>query len=400
MQAAFSATGFRVLTLCILATVVACGAAVPASTIAPDEAALKGLDYAFRFASAISSDPRDKAKAQELAIGEYMTAGAFDEAAARADQVEGWRRGVVYADLAGALARAGRKDEARAFVRRAESVRVEVEGWQNPRISAHIAEALAVLGDREQAETITARLAENDPVQYTGRAAATESVALAAAGDFDAAMKRLDELDGNDDFDTASWRTNGYLALARREDAPRKGRLAALDAALKSSAILPLPRVVETALEVSGLYAGLDRRRDGRAAVQAALTAIEKADVQTSEEIPYLIEIGRAWAAVGEPEKAKSALARAETLVAEALSIDQPGLLARIASGYRRVPDEATARRLDARSLDLAGAMPLARPRALAVAAICRQLGHDRVPLDRALQTRLDGLLAGLREPW
>ena len=100
------------------------------------------------------------------------------------------------------------------------------------------------------------------------------------------------------------------------------------------------------------------------------------------------------------PEKAKQALGRAETLVAEALSIDQPGLLARIASGYRRIPDETGARRLDARSLELAGAMPLARPRALAVAAICRQLGHDRVSLDALMRSRLDALLAGLTDPW
>lgn len=307
---------------------------------------------------------------------------------------------MVYADLAGALARAGRKEEARAFVGKAESVRAGVEGWQNPRILAHIAEALALLGDRERADTIVSGLAEADPMQYSGRAAATASVALAAEGDFDAAMKRLEMLDGNDDFDTASWRTSGYLALARRPDAPRKGRLAALDAAMRSSATLPLPRQVETVLEASGLYSALDRRKDGRAAVQSAVGAIETSDVQTSERIPYLIEIGRGWAAVGDAEKARSALGEAEKLVDRALSIDQPGLLARVASGYRRIPDEASARRIDAASLDRAAAMPLARPRALAVAAICRQLGHDSVNLDAGTRSRLDGLLAGLKDPW
>jgi len=387
-------TGIRLLLLGALATIPVFGAGLAGTP------GLAGLDYAFRFASAIETDPKDRAKAQELALAEYMTAGAFEEASRRADKIEGWRRGVVYADLAASLARAGKRDEAMAFVNKAESIRGGVEGWQSPRISAHIAEALALLGDRERADTIVSGLAEADPVQYTGRAAATESVGLAAGGDFDAAMKRLADLEGNDDFDTASWRTNGYLALARREVAPRKGRLEALDAALRCSATLPLPRQVEVALEASGISSGLDRRRDGRASVQSALRAVDAAGVQTSEEIPYLIEIGRAWAALGEPEKAKASLFKAEGLVSQGLSIDQPGLLARIASGYRRIPEEATARRVESRALDLAAAMPLARPRALAVAAICRQMGHDRVPLDQVTQSRLDGLLAGLGDPW
>src|SRR5262245_43691773 len=76
---------------------------------APD---LPALDYAFRFASAIAKDPKDRAKAQELAVAEFAAAGALDEAIRRADQIEGWRRGAVYADLATALAGMGRKEEA------------------------------------------------------------------------------------------------------------------------------------------------------------------------------------------------------------------------------------------------------------------------------------------------
>ncbi len=91
--------------------------------IAAAKPALESLDFAFRFASAIKSDARDRAKAQELALGEYAAAGAIDEAAQHAPGIEGWRRGSLYASLATQLARAGRADEARAFIGKAEEVR-------------------------------------------------------------------------------------------------------------------------------------------------------------------------------------------------------------------------------------------------------------------------------------
>ncbi|HUD72155.1 MAG TPA: hypothetical protein VMQ62_09350, partial [Dongiaceae bacterium] len=93
-------------------------------------------------------------------------------------------------------------------------------------------------------------------------------------------------------------------------------------------------------------------------------------------------------------------LAEVEPLIAGALVIDQPGLLARLASGYRKIPDDAAARRLDARALDAAAAMTISRPRALAIAAICRQWGTDGVALEPPTRARLDTLLAGLGDPW
>lgn len=363
---------------------------------APSSEGLLALDYAFRFASAIDDDPKDRAKAQELALEAYTAEGAYDDVAQRAEQIEGWRRGVVYADLATVLARQGRAAEARAYIDKAESVRATVAGWQNPRISAHVAEAWALLGETDKAGAITADLAAADPIQYAGRATATDAVALATKGDFQQAFGRLQALEGNDDLDVAAARTNGYLALAGNESAPRKGRLKALEAARASALRLPLELRVDALLRVATQGAALGRAREGRSAVAAALSAVEEKAPQSSERIPYLIEIGRAWARLGEPQKASTALQNAERLVPSALVIDRPGLLARVASAYRQVPDETRARALDRRAMDAAAEMPLARPRALSLSAICRQMGQDGVAPEGAVRARLDALLAGL----
>jgi hypothetical protein len=361
--------------------------------------ALESLDFAFRFASAIKSDARDRAKAQELALGEYAAAGAIDEAARRAPEIEGWRRGSLYASLATQCARAGRADEARAFIGKAEEVRQNTTGWENPRISAQVAEALALLGETDQSHKITTDLAAADPIQYTGRATATEAVGAAAQGDFAQGMARLRALEANDDLDTAWGRTMGYVALARHPEAPKASRLEALDAARASAVRLPLERRLDGLLQIAPEYVRLGRRGDAKKAIASA-AAVVADEGQVAEAIPGLIAVGQAWAEIDEPEKARKALQAAEGLVAQALSIDQPGLIERIASAWRRVPDPERAHRLDLKAVDNAAAMRLSRPRAISLSAICRQMGRDGVVPDEALRSRLESLLAGLGEPW
>lgn len=370
----------------------------PAATASP-KASFEALDFAFRFASAIKSDARDRAKAQELALGEYAAAGAYDEAARRAPEIDGWRRGSLYATLATQLARAGRADEARAFIGKAEAVRQNTSGWENPRISAQVAEALALLGDTQQSARITADLAAADPIQYTGRAVATDAVAAAAQGNFAQGMDRLRALENNDDLDTAWGRTMGYLALARHAEVPKASRLEALGAARASADRLPLERRLDGLLQIAPEYANLGRKGDAKKAVASA-AAVVADKAHGTEAIPGLIAVGQGWAEIGEPEKARKPLQQAEGLVAQALSIDQPGLIERIASAWRRVPDSERARRLDVKAVDNAAGMLLSRPRAIALSAICRQMGKDGVVPDESLRSRLESLLGGLGEPW
>jgi hypothetical protein len=360
---------------------------------------LDALDYAFRFATAIKSDARDRAKAQELALGEYAAAGAYDEAARRAPEIEGWRRGMLYATVATQLAREGRADEARTFIGKAEEVRQNTSGWENPRISSQVAEALALLGDTRQSNRLTAELATADPIQYAGRAAATDAVGAAMQGDFEQGMTKLRALESNNDLDTAWGRTTGYLALAKHADAPQASRLEALDAARASAESLPLERRLDGLLQIAPEYTALGRKGNAKKTVASA-AALVAAIPASAEAIPGFIAVGQTWAEIGEPEKARKSLQQAEGLVSQALSIDQPGLIERIASAYRRVPDAERAHRLDLEAIDNAVAMRLSRPRAISISAICRQMGKDGVVPDEALRSRLESLLAGLGEPW
>jgi tetratricopeptide (TPR) repeat protein len=389
----------RALALCSVA--VGAGALAGALASAPaGPAGLEALDYAFRFASAIERDPKDRAKAQELVIGEYLSIGALDEALGRIDAVEGWRRGVVCADLAAVLAKRGRADEARALVGRAEDVRRTLAGWEGQRIEAHVAQALAMLGEGDRLGGIASELAQGDPLQYAGQAAATVATGRAVRGDFDAAMRHLAPLEGNDDFEAAWWRTTGLLAVARQEGLARGQRLQALDAARRSADRIPGWKRAEALESIAEDYRLLGRRGRARDALAAAETVIGSMPPDLPEKAPLLANLARARAGAGDGIRARELLKQAEPLVAGALVIDQPGIYANVASAYHRLGDAPEARRLYDRALDAAAALQNARPRALAVTAVCRQMGRHGVRLDEATRGRLDSLLIGLGDPW
>jgi len=227
-----------------------------------------------------------------------------------------------------------------------------------------------------------------------------EAARLAAAGDVDAALRQLRALEGNDELEVAWARTDGSLVLGRRTDAPERSRIAALREARASAAPLPLERLLEALFGIAAAYDGMERRGDAMEILREASDAVEALPAIDAARIPFLIDLGGAWAAAGATSRGRAALAEAEPLVPQALVIDRPGLLARLASAWRKIPDAPAARRLDQEALAAAAAMTISRPRALAVAAICRQWGTDGVTLDAPTRARLDALLAGLKEPW
>jgi len=198
-------------------------------------AGLTSLDLAFRFASSIRTDPRDQSKAQEAVLRDFLLLGAEEQAASRVEQVQGWRRGVLYAQLAGRRAAQGDVATARDLIAKAQSVRAEISGWEGPRVDSEIAAALAALGDLAASEQLATGLAAADPRQYSGRAAATVSQAQAALGNFAKAMEALTAVEGDTDVEVVGARTSGYLGIAKVKKFTAAQRLTALQSAERSA---------------------------------------------------------------------------------------------------------------------------------------------------------------------
>jgi tetratricopeptide (TPR) repeat protein len=360
---------------------------------------VEALDWAFSFASAIEHDLDDRGKAQSWAVMDYPGLGALDRAVERAGSVEGWRRGVVYADLASELALAGRIEEARRLLARAEDVRRATTGWQGPRISSHMAQALAYLGEFDQAGTIQDAVTAGDARQYRGRMVAALARARGARGAFRPAMDELDRLAGSEEVETAWWRTVAYLDLARNEQLEEPERREALEATERAAAEIGGWKHAEVLTWLAAEWRERDLAR-ARQLLEQAEGLILALNDQSSSKGPMLAELGSAWSKLGDVKRAEKLLAQGLELVPKILVIDQPEVVGRIAASYATMGRADEARRLFDRSLGLAGELVNSRPRALALTAILRSMAGAGVALDEATRNRLVALEAGLGDPW
>lgn len=372
--------------------------AVSGERVAP--AGLEALDYAFRFASAIHSDPKDRSKAQASVVLDLAAIGALDEAVASAERIEGWQRGAAYADLATVFAQEGRPGTARELVAKADSVRTTVTGWHGPRISAHIAQALAQLGEVDESRRISADLSAGDPQQYVGRSVATLVSAYAAQGEFERGMEELRALEEARDLDVTWWRTVGFLAMAREDGLSRAQRVRAIEAARRSADGVPGWKKAEALESIAETLQALDKRKTAREALNVAEEIVLALPESLPVKAPLLSNLARGWAKAGAADHARKLLRRAEQIVPSTVVIDQPAIYANVASTYAVLADDREAWRVYDEAVTAAESLVNARPRALAAVAVCRSIGRLGLELGPRTRERLDSLFDGLGEPW
>jgi tetratricopeptide (TPR) repeat protein len=378
-------------------------ASIPASATGPSHASgadslpssSPALDYAFLFATAVPDDT-DRPRAQESVVRELIEGGQIERARQLAAEIDGWRRGVVHADLAFALASAGRTDDAREHVALADQERKIAESWRGPRIAAHMTTALIVLGEIDRATEIAERL-NSEERDYAGRSLAARSLALAREGKFPKAMEKLDSLRGVTDVYVSWWRTRGYVDLYELESLESEQRERALEAARTSAAEIPGWSRAEMLIGIAALLrdAGRpDAASDTLAAVPEVLEPL--GDSLRLRRAALEASLGREWALLGEAGRSRELLRQAEARAAESFSTERAVVFARIAVSYDRVGDETERARLVARALAIAERQPNPRPRALALSSICRVLGGAQIDPDQATRARLDTLLTAL----
>jgi len=358
---------------------------------------LEALDYAFRFASAISSDDKDRAKAQAAVVKDLTELGAFEEASSRATVIEGWRRAVALAELAQALARSGHAADARRHVEESQRIRATITDWHGSRIDSHVAQALAALGEVDASRRLTEDLVATDKVQYLGQATVTQVKTYIAAGDFEAAMKLLRGVDVAEDYDLSWWQLQGYVEIGGASGLTRGQRLEALNAARELLDAVPDGRISQGLESIAEAYHAIGARQQAEEALTAAAAIVERIPDHYPEKPSELANLARAWSRIGVPDKARDLLRAAEPVASRSQPVEQPTLYAWVASSYLLNGDAEEASRVWERALSVADTLANARPRALAYVAISRSMGQEGMPVPDSVRPRLDAALERLR---
>jgi hypothetical protein len=370
-----------------------------ASAAVPPDRPRSALDWGFAFASAIESDEKDRARAQEAVALERATAGDPDGAAVEAGRVEGWRQGVAYAEVAAEMARRGRPDDARVLLAQAEGVRSRTEGWQGVRVESHILWARTLLGDPSVTQEAAAELAASDK-QYSGKAGAAAAVTLARHGRVDEALEALAGVDAEFDPESAWWKFHGHVEASRVGALSKKDRRRLLDGGRAAASELAPWQRAENLPALAAEYRKAGRKRDARACLEEAETIATGISDREPLKGPIVAEVARGWAAQGDPARARRLLGTADPSVDRVPAIEQPAVLANLAGAWNAAGDDVQAGRLLDEALTRAAALENARPRALAVVEICRAMARFDLDLTQDRESRLEALRNGLGDPW
>jgi hypothetical protein len=352
-----------------------------------------------RFASAIVSDEVDRGRAQEAVVQDLATGGFLDQAWEQAREIAGWRRGTALADLGARFARAGRFAQARQALLEARTVQARTGGWQGRRIALRATGAQAALGEVDAAAAEASRQANEDN-QYAGMAEAMSAPALAARGDLAQALLVLGSLDEAKDLDASMNRTQGYLDVAAVEGLDREQRLEVLARTGGSAAGIPGWAALEKQARVAMLQADAGDPGAARATLEAADASLWSLPATLPVRAMLLSRAAAAWGRAGEPARGVRLLGAAADGVPAMPLIDQPAAFASVAAGHALLGNTTEAARWFSRSLDEAARLVNARPRALAVVEIAREMARAGWAPDETTTSRLDALLGGLGAPW
>ncbi len=357
------------------------------------------LERAFGFATAIESDAKDRAMAQSAVALEALALEDGEQAAALADKVSGWQRGVLYAEIASWHAKAGRTEQARVFLAKAEEFARTQEGWQGPRIRAHVASALAALGDADGAHAISGDLAVNDR-QYNGMAVVSNARLVARRSGFDAAMAEIKKTEQETDYEFALGRTSAYLELGQDARYSSDQRLTALHAARATADEVAVWSRADLLVSAGTGFSKLHSEKDARESLDAATSLGRSLATTSMVRAGVLSNVASAWIEEGEGARAREILNDAAAGLKDIQAIDRPEMLARIAAVTVKLPDAGLAKARFDQALTQASGLTNARPRALAAVGVCRALARAGIVPDAELSARLDALRRGLRSPW
>ncbi len=361
------------------------------------------LELAFQTATAIPVNPhiKDRCRTQEAVAGACLKLDQPQRALGYIEQIQDWRRGLGYADLAFYAARLGVFEESRHYLQSAAQIAgsEDIEKWRTDQIKARIAQTYAWMGDKEQAEAMEIGL----ETFASGKMAEVQSM-RGEPGSFDDQMAALDRYIGTGQFDAIQNALGVYSILldryytepARRQklDDKIKALLPALPAVPRVNYFLELG---DTALR----HADSARAMEFHALARELLSA---AQWRPEHRAALTAKLAVLRFRAGDPQTAKAE--RDETLVFYDANryliadIYRATALRKVAESYQAMGDTPGAISLYKRAVEEGVENPNSRPRAEDMSAICVSMAMNGVEPDAELWKRLRQIFDGLGAPW
>lgn len=376
--------------LCLIGLLAGCAREGGEGGIVVATQALRPLDLAWTFASAIDNDPDDRATYQRHAALARLEAGDLRMALAQGRRIADWNRGMVLARSAEAVARQGNPAEAQALLLEAEAVaKTAEEGWQADRIRLASGSAVVLIGATNGLAWLEGQY--KDRPEYGGQVTAVRALQKGRQGQWAEALADVDAIPATHAFDSVAWKARGFGLLAREASASNP------DAATNA-----LARMWDAAGQVPGPL-GVELRLDG---VDIALRALEasrasggslvdhaRGRVKELEEavvaanspphvlLPLKLRVAKSVARLGDGTHAKEVVAGLlPACRTDVMPIESPALLADAGEALALAGDGPAAEAVFQEAVSAAVALRNRRPRCLALCDIALRLEAGGLP--------------------
>ena len=358
-------------------------------------------DFAFEVASAIPNEihGRDRAKAQQAVVSALVARGALLRASQLAPAIRGWRQGEALAEIALAYAKAGKPDEARSLLKQALALVPGLLDWQRERVQVMAGRVYVWLDDQDEATKLEKGVGESE----MGKVPAARAARFPAEH-FDAQMAGLDDWIKTRNFDLV--RNSVDVALefypACLRDGARRARVEALVAAANEQLAFDLR--IANLLRMAEIVRAAGETDAARSFVAKADSVLANAQWVPEDSVLQRARVARAKARAGEREQALSdleaALAQFDASREQIVDIFRAQPLRAVAEAYAELGERDRARAVYMRAIEEGSRNPNARPRAEDLSATALSLVTSGVEPGEALAARLRSVRAGLAEPW
>ncbi|MBL8897664.1 MAG: hypothetical protein JNM84_08550 [Planctomycetes bacterium] len=365
------------------------------------------LTLAFEAASAIPEHPHIKSKlrAQDEVLSTCLELDLPLTTSRWLDQVQGWRRGALHADLAHWLAQHGQSEVALEQIQRARAYEESPIGnpsaqeWRRDRVRAKVGRAYLALGRSADAEPLLSGLVESEQSLV-----AVARVEHLDAQDFSAQLSALDPILNTAGLDQVRAALDACVELHRRFYADAEKRTALEQRVRSSSQKIPFEvrlalyrRLAESAIEAADLS-------HARSFVAELLAVLDSAKWLPEDELRLRAELSalryRAGEGVLAAQDLGAVLERYEGERERIVDIYRSRVLRSIAAAYQTQGDASRARTLFLRAAEEGFANPNALPRAEDLLATCCAIVRSGLEPEPEQLERLRTLRRSLRQPW
>lgn len=360
------------------------------------------LDLAFESATAIPVEPhiKDRSRTQEAVIQAWLKLHQPKRAMEKIEQIENWRRGSCYADLAFYCAENGSAKNAEQFIEQAQqSTGSEDEEWRIDHIKVKIAQTYILLGDLQKAKAFASDVVETETGKIEQAAAKTISDAS-----FDEQIQEIDQLIASGTFDVVKNSLNAYVELYDRFMDDGQKRSILVDKIRSSWEPMPVPiriELLQTLTEKSLQHAHQET------ALQLILDArqmIGEYKWSLDHYFPMMAKVCLLRYQAGDKEQAQldseTVLTQYQENREHIINIWRAGALRPIAEACHAMGNTPAALAIYMQAVEEGMENPNSRPRAEDLSATCVSMALHGIEPDEALWKRLYEIQKGMSAPW